>query len=241
MTALLRSVPALARAFISPGCPVVLNPVRLTGDAGSLATRIVLLIEEFLPRHPVRHDAAAFALPCRQRGMTLVQLLIGLAMMGILIAQAMPDMLSWLARYRLSAQASSFSTALYYARSEAVTRGIRVTVCASSTTTATSPSCSGASGWGTGWLVFADNTQVVGNVAGVLDGTDLALRIGEPLQSAMVASSVSAPAWVSFTADGYAVSPNGAGFGPLTICQRTFGQQISVNQVGRLASSATTC
>jgi type IV fimbrial biogenesis protein FimT len=192
-------------------------------------------------RYRVRADASTVSSPCRQRGLTLIELSIGLALMGILIAQALPDMMSWLARYRLSAQASSFSTALYYARSEAVTRGVRVTVCASITTTAASPSCSGASGWGTGWLVFVDSTQVAGNLPGVIDGTDLALRIGEPLQGAVVAASASAPAWVSFTADGYAVNPGGAGFGPLTICQRTFGQQISVNQVGRLSTAATSC
>ena len=70
--------------------------------------------------------------------------------------------------------------ALNMARSEAIKRGVRVTLCKSADPDATTPACAPGAAWNQGWLVFVDNTHVAGNLLGVIDGTDQLLRIIAP-------------------------------------------------------------
>ena len=53
---------------------------------------------------------------------------------------------------RLTAQTNDLVTVLNYARSEAIKRGVRVTLCSSNNGT----SCLGSTTWDTGWIAFID-------------------------------------------------------------------------------------
>lgn len=87
-----------------------------------------------------------------QPGFTLIELMVTLSVLGILLAIAVPNYITFVQNARLTAQANDFVTALNYARSEAIKRGVRTTVCSR----ATNSSCAGSTTWDTGWLVFVD-------------------------------------------------------------------------------------
>ncbi len=62
----------------------------------------------------------------RQAGFTLVELLIGIAVLGILISIAMPNFRSWTLNSQIRNAAESFQNGLQRARGEAVSRNTNV-------------------------------------------------------------------------------------------------------------------
>jgi type IV fimbrial biogenesis protein FimT len=183
------------------------------------------------------------ALVARRRtaGLTLIELLIGVVMAGILLVQAMPEFSSWLARQRLAGQAGTLGTAMSYAKAEAITRGVRVTLCPSAAPTASSPACS-SSAWTDGWLVFVDNTQRAGNTAGVLDAEDTVLRIGERLAGGTATADTAVSSWVAFTPDGLSVlGPDRASNGAIRLCLNRQSRSVTLSNVGAITTSSGTC
>lgn len=179
--------------------------------------------------------------PCRARGLTLVELLIGISMLSILVALAAPDFGGWLRSYRLTLQSNDFTSALAYARSEAVRRGTRVALCKSANPLAPNPACTTAGSWTAGWLVFADNVHVAGNAAGTVDGTDTVLRIGEAMQGAAITADANLGNWMAYTPDGLALSGGGSAAGNIKLCQGRSAQTVTLNTVGRVSTAKSTC
>lgn len=87
-------------------------------------------------------------------GFTLVELMITLVLAAIILSIGIPSFRQVIEQNQLTSQINSFTTALHLARSEAVKRGQRVTVCASSNGTG----C-GAAGYEQGWIVFAEDSN----------------------------------------------------------------------------------
>ena len=96
----------------------------------------------------------------RQRGFTLLELLVTVVVATIFLTVVPPSFNAILTGVRLKVQIYDFNDALNYARSEAVKRGIWVSVCASADGSACGPS---GTNWESGWIVFVDrnNNQVV--------------------------------------------------------------------------------
>ncbi len=170
-----------------------------------------------------------------QVGLTLIELLVTLSIVAILLAIAVPGFQDFFRRNRVDATASDLVTALNYARSEAIRRGARVTVCGSANPSAASPNCEDSK-WAQGWMVFQD-----GGTKGVIDGTDAAniLRV----QGA-------APGGVSIGAGGnvkksvsYAASGMGEGLSndTFTICHGAYGKKVILNSTGRVRVEQTSC
>lgn len=88
-----------------------------------------------------------------QRGYTLVDALMTLAVAAILTTTAVPSMHSVIAENRLATEVNQLVGALNLARSEAVKRGQRVVMCRSGN----GLDCQATPGWQEGWIVFADN------------------------------------------------------------------------------------
>jgi len=94
----------------------------------------------------------------KQRGFTLVELMMTLVIASIVMTLAVPSMRDLIQNNRITGQVNEMVTAFNLARMEAIRRGSPVSVCASTD----QASCSGANNWATGWIVFTD-TNAAGN------------------------------------------------------------------------------
>ncbi|AMJ55661.1 MULTISPECIES: GspH/FimT family pseudopilin [Stenotrophomonas] len=90
----------------------------------------------------------------RVRGFSLVELMVTVAIAAILLAIATPSFRSIINSNRLTSQANELVGSLQQARSEAIKRNTRVSVCGS----ADGANCGG--GWGT-WLTVIESDSTV--------------------------------------------------------------------------------
>lgn len=81
--------------------------------------------------------------------------MIGLAVAAILLSIAVPSFRTTIQNNRLITEANDFVTALHLARSEAIKRRARVTLCKS----ANGAACTATGGWEQGWIAFVDSNN----------------------------------------------------------------------------------
>lgn len=171
-----------------------------------------------------------------RRGFTLVELLVVLAVGAILLTIAIPGYAFLANTSRLAAATNDVVTALQLARSEAVKRGTRVTVCKSSNPMAASPACHPAASWQQGWLVFVD-----GGVRGAIDAGDTLLWGHGPLAAgAITASGSNFSDFISYRSNGVSQGSHIAN-GKLHICLGGNQRDIVINNTGRVRLESTTC
>jgi len=103
------------------------------------------------------------------KGFTLVELMMTLVIATLLATIAIPSFSSLIKKNRISTYTNKLVTSLALARSEAVKRGISISLCASNT----GHNCTNTS-FQQGWIVFTDQ-----NTAGTVDGADTVLRVQE--------------------------------------------------------------
>ncbi|MEJ2307921.1 MAG: GspH/FimT family pseudopilin [Gammaproteobacteria bacterium] len=87
------------------------------------------------------------------RGLTLLELLIAISIAAILIAIVIPPMQGMIAGARIAFAINGLASLMTYARSEAITRNRRITLCP----TTDRKACAGAADWKHGAMVFADH------------------------------------------------------------------------------------
>ena len=85
----------------------------------------------------------------RSGGFSLLELMITVAVAAILMALAVPSFTSLINNNRLTSGSNALGTAMHHARSEAVRRNARVTLCAS----ADGATCAGTGNW-QGWVTL---------------------------------------------------------------------------------------
>lgn len=140
----------------------------------------------------------------RDKGFTLVELMITLGILVILLAIGVPAMQQFLQKRQALARSDNFISTMKYARSEAIKRGKRVTVCRTTTADSVTPSCDTTStNWSSGWLVFEDTAPI-----GAFDHTkEILFKVqqGMPGPGSIVFRPSASQTSISFTADGLAV------------------------------------
>lgn len=95
----------------------------------------------------------------RQLAFTLVELLITLAVLTVLISVGLPAFTGTIQNSQRTAQTNEMIATLYNARTEAIKRNGRVTVCKTTDAMAAEPACNtnAAPAWDAGWIVFVDD------------------------------------------------------------------------------------
>ena len=130
------------------------------------------------------------------RGFTLIELMMTLVIAGILLTVAVPSFSEMIKNSRLTTEINELVTILNYGRTEAIKRGVDVTVCKSNTGT----SCAG--NWEDGWVAFVDL-----NDDGAIDTGETILRIHGALSTG---NTLAFPRnRISYSAQGFAVGFTG--------------------------------
>jgi type IV fimbrial biogenesis protein FimT len=94
-------------------------------------------------------------------GFTLIELMVTIALTAVILTQAVPSFNALVQNNRMISQKNEFISALNLARSEALKRGVRVTVCASDD----QATCD-TTNWEKGWIIFSDRNANVALDAG---------------------------------------------------------------------------
>lgn len=171
--------------------------------------------------------------------MTAIELLAALSIVAILTAMAVPAFRDFVQNNRAAEQSNALVGALALARNEAVTRGVPVSVCASTD----GESCDAAGGlftfWTPGWIVFTDASGDLGDVDDAADPPDTVLR-GMPALTGD-ATMASNRNFVSYTPSGFLSGGQVTFVLAVPDCRGNQNRTIVVNPQGRATLTHTTC
>jgi type IV fimbrial biogenesis protein FimT len=173
------------------------------------------------------------------RGVALIELLVTVSIVAIVLTLALPAFAKMVRDNRIAAASNTLLGTFQTARSEAVRRGHRVTVCVSTDHIACvdrDPPPPGI-GWHHGWLTFADTN---GNT--LLDPDEEILAVGQRIDGLEAIGNNPLRTFVSFTPTGQPRTPNNAPqFGTILICAGDAGRRIVLNMPGRAHLDAGIC
>ena len=162
----------------------------------------------------------------RSCGFSLIELLVVLAIAAVLLGIGVPNMQQYIVSSRLSGASNDFFTALNVARSEAVRRGVQITLATNG--------AAGSRDFSSGWTMFVDT-----NADGALTAGEEVLRVGAALDAPMtIFGSANFGSFIAFDATGRLTT----GGGSFVICHGTSlvvdgiprSRAVVVNSAGRV-------
>jgi type IV fimbrial biogenesis protein FimT len=172
--------------------------------------------------------------PRSNAGLTSVEVMVAIAIALVLMAISAPYMMRMMRNASLSTSAHDFLSTLNYARSEAIKRQQRVTICKS----ADGVTCTTQGDWDQGWIVFVDAEAQ----AQVADAGDI-LRVREALKDPMtLEGNMPVSNYVSYVGNGATQYVSGAfQAGTLTLCNQERGVNFVLARAGRVRTESISC
>jgi type IV fimbrial biogenesis protein FimT len=166
-------------------------------------------------------------------GYTLLELMVTVTIAGILMGVAVPSFTSIIDSNRLTTYANDLVTALNYARSEAIKRNLRVSLCKS----INSVSCTTINNWSQGWVIFTDQN----NNSTYDNSTETLLRVQTyKANTTTMVGETSVANYISYIATGQSQLSTGAfQAGTIKICDERTGNvgiNIALNSTGRVST-----
>lgn len=181
-----------------------------------------------------------------QAGVTVIELMVTLSIVVVLLTVAVPGLSDLIADNRRVGSVHQLVGALNMARSEAIKRGVRVTLCKTNHSEAAIPVCDPSAGWDKNWLVFVDNDHQTGNVRGVVDGIDQVLRVLYPSNAMTITTGVGYSGGISYQPNGISQGlRTSGGVGPANgtfiLCANGRAKTVIINSTGRVRVGDASC
>ncbi|KAA3641490.1 MAG: prepilin-type N-terminal cleavage/methylation domain-containing protein [Proteobacteria bacterium] len=114
----------------------------------------------------------------KQSGLTLIEMMIALAVIGILTGYAVPNYQQFKHNKMMSTEINRLIGSLHFARNQSIIYGTQVVLCPSQSL----QSCDAVSHWHKGWLVFKDD-----NHNRELDSDEDILTVEQAMQNSLTA------------------------------------------------------
>lgn len=168
-------------------------------------------------------------------GFTLLELMVAITVLAVLLGVGVPAFTQVIRNNQIAAQTNEFVTALTVTRSEALKRGLPVSICAANTS---QDGCEDdAEDWSQGWLVFTDPTN-----PGTLDSGEDIIQVWPATSHGLNLVLDGGGSFIRYL-------PNGASdvAGTLTFdlskpgCTGDNARQIEISQTGRIGSKKIGC
>jgi type IV fimbrial biogenesis protein FimT len=159
-----------------------------------------------------------------------MELMVALTVLGILVGIGVPSFANIMRNNQIAAQSSSFMQALTLARSEAMKRGLRVSICP----IANNDSSECTADWNGGWMVFEDDLGTVG----LRDAGDEPIQLWPAPSSGVTVSAtetsvVYMPSAAVVAARTFLITKEG--------CNNDQRRQITIGASGRVNLSRISC
>jgi type IV fimbrial biogenesis protein FimT len=176
----------------------------------------------------------------KRSGFTMIELLITIAIAGILLGLAIPSFQDFSRRNFINAQVNRLIADVNLARTTALTRQRIASICASTD----GAGCTGGSALGVGWITYTATAPVTAYVASVNPPTEI-MKAGEALPSNNYAMTIQTGLqYISFGPDARLAGLAGGGPGQIVVnvcyggtsTTRVPGVSVTISGSGRPAS-----